>query len=162
MTPARDKDGTPSLDIEVRNTGERALDMTGSASLSGGPAGMRAGPFEVVQGTTLAPGNFGTVTVRFPRDLPNGPWKAEVHLASGLVKRTATSQVTFPEPGWAGTPTGSFSGGPGQLAGMSLAAGLVILTGLAIVAWPRRRSAVARLARGIRGLRPAAVVRRDG
>ncbi|MFE9656514.1 hypothetical protein [Micromonospora sp. NPDC006431] len=161
MTPLRGDDGVPTLGVTVRNTGERALDMTGSANLSDGPAGMHAGPFDIGQGTTLAPGTSSTVTIRFPRDLPNGPWRAEVHLQSGLVKKTATSQVTFPEPGQVGSshPTATGLNSPWLLGGMSLAAGLVILVGLAIVARPDRRAA---LVRALKGLRPATAARRDG
>ncbi|MCW3818166.1 hypothetical protein ONA91_27320 [Micromonospora sp. DR5-3] len=114
-----------------------------------------------MQGTTLAPGTSGTVTVRFPRDLPNGPWQAEVRLQSGLVKKTATSRVTFPEPGQVGTarPTDTGPDSPWLLGGMSLAAGLVILVGLAIVARPDRRRA---LGRALTALRPAASSRRTG
>ncbi|MFF3856451.1 hypothetical protein [Micromonospora sp. NPDC002575] len=147
MTPARDNDGIPTLGITVRNTGERALDITGSANLSDGPAGMHTGPFNVAQGATLAPGTSGTVTIRFPRDLPNGPWKAEVHLQSGLVRKTAASQVTFPPPGQVGASSRAFKANPWLLAGIPLGVGLVITAGLIMIVRPRHRAAVARLVR---------------
>ncbi|MBF9134337.1 hypothetical protein I0C86_36220 [Plantactinospora sp. S1510] len=136
VTPARDKQGQPSVAIEVANTGERALDMTGEVTLSEGPAGTRAGPFEVVKGTTLAPGVSGTVLVRFPRDLANGPWKIDVALASGMVKRSGSSKITFPNPGEVGESSNLFGplGTRWGLLGASLAVGLLLVVGLAVVA----------------------------
>ncbi|GAA2275352.1 MULTISPECIES: COG1361 family protein [Kitasatospora] len=144
LTPARAPHGQPSLSIHVRNTGGRALDMTGSVSLSEGPAGMRAGPFEVGHGTTLAPGEPGTVTVAFPNDLPNGPWKIDVNLASGLVSHTGTGHITFPDAGTAGHSSSLLSHLPAEwiLVGGPAAAGLAVLGGLAVPilrSWRRRR-----------------------
>ena len=70
LLPARDPRGEPSLAIRVSNTGGRALDLTGKVTLADGPAGMKAGPFEVVQGTTLAPHAVGRgVSRRFVHPL---------------------------------------------------------------------------------------------
>ncbi|MFU8855064.1 hypothetical protein ACNAW0_29475 [Micromonospora sp. SL1-18] len=102
ITPARATSGEPTATIAVTNTGGRALDMTGTAALSEGPAGMRAGPFDIAHGTTLAPGESGVVSVAFPADLPNGPWRVEATLESGTVKHTASGVITFPAPGRAG------------------------------------------------------------
>ncbi|WP_433530160.1 hypothetical protein ACQPYA_28870 [Micromonospora sp. CA-263727] len=102
VVPARDEQGRPSAAVTVRNTGGRALDMTGSATLSDGPGGVRAGPFDVVQGTTLAAGETGTVRVLFPTELANGPWRITLDLASGKVRRSASGTITFPEPGRTG------------------------------------------------------------
>ena len=144
LTPARDSQGQPSVAIQVTNTGERALDMTGEVTLSDGPAGSQAGPFAVVQGTTLAPGESGTVVVRFPRELPNGPWRIDVALASGMVKRTATGTVTFPDPGAVGRSSNLFAplGTRWGLIGVCLVAGLLILAALAITARRYRRRTV--------------------
>ncbi|WP_207919551.1 hypothetical protein [Micromonospora sp. KC207] len=105
VVPARDGGGRPSVDVTVRNTGGRALDMGGSATLSDGPGGIRAGPFDVVQGTTLAAGEAGTVRVIFPAELANGPWRIALELASGKVRRSASGTITFPDPGQAGRRT---------------------------------------------------------
>ncbi|KAB1944608.1 hypothetical protein F8271_08950 [Micromonospora sp. ALFpr18c] len=136
MLPARSPQGEPSVAIEVSNTGGRALDLTGRVSLSEGPAGSRAGPFDVVQGTTLAPGASGQVTVRFPNELANGPWKIQVNLESGLVKKDATRQIEFPAPGKVGKPGTLLSR---MAAGWNLAmtaAGLLVVAGLI---WLARR-----------------------
>lgn len=141
LLPARDVQRVPSLTIRVNNTGKRALDMGGSVSLSEGPAGTRAGPFDVVDGTTLAPGESGSVTVRFPRELPNGPWKIDVELESGMVRRTGSGRITFPEPGKVGESSTLFAPltTPWGILGTSLAAGLVIAGGLFVVARRARR-----------------------
>ena len=142
LTPARDPSGEPSVTIGVDNTGGRALDMGGKVSLSEGPAGMRAGPFDVAQGTTLAPGETGTVSVRFPRELPNGPWKIDVALESGMVRHSASGSVTFPKPGQVGRSSTLFSRltGPWGLIGTSLAVGLLIVGGLVLVIRRNRRA----------------------
>jgi hypothetical protein len=99
LTPERAPDGRPRLVAQVRNTGGRALDISGALSLSGGPGGLRAGPYAAMLGVTLAPGDVGPVTVLLDKRLPNGPWKADLTLRSGLVQRTVSATVTFPNTG---------------------------------------------------------------
>ncbi|MGX7669455.1 hypothetical protein [Plantactinospora sp. DSM 117369] len=145
VVPARDAQGVPSVGIRVENTGRRALDLGGTVSLSEGPAGTRAGPFDVIEGTTLAPGTSGTVGVRFPRELPNGPWKIDIELASGTVRQTGTGRITFPDPGEVGEPSSLFGPlrTPWGILGSSLVAGVVVAGGLFVVARRahRRRNA---------------------
>src|SRR5262249_55189261 len=74
-------------------------DLTGRLSLSDGPAGSRAGPFPVSEGITLPMSGTGSVTVKLPADVPNGPWVATVELASGRVRHTAKATITLPHPG---------------------------------------------------------------
>jgi hypothetical protein len=96
LTAARTADGQPEVLAEVHNTGKRALDLSGTLSLSDGPGSMNAGPFQVTRGTTLAPGDTEPVTTLLSRRLPDGPWKVHLTLVSGLVRRTATATLTFP------------------------------------------------------------------
>jgi hypothetical protein len=142
LVPARNGDDDPSVAITVTNTGGRALDITGTVGLSDGPAGQRAGPFDVVSGTTLGPGASGTVTVRLPRQLPNGPWKIQVNLESGLVKHSVIGEITFPERGHAGAAGKILSlvSGPWIVMGGSLGVGLATLAGLAFVSRRSRNS----------------------
>ncbi len=105
VVPARDPAGQPSVTVTVRNTGGRALDMGGSATLSDGPGGVRAGPFDVVEGTTLPVGGTGVVRMLFPAELSNGPWRITLDLVSGKVKQSATGTITFPDPGGTGRRT---------------------------------------------------------
>jgi hypothetical protein len=142
LTPARSMEGDPSLAVAVTNTGGRALDMTGSAELSEGPASQRAGPFRVTSTTTLAPDETGTLIVLFPRALPNGPWKVELTLESGLVHRAVTALITFPDPGQTGkrgTVMSRFTD-PWILAGGLLMTVLIILALFLITRRHRRKS----------------------
>ena len=93
VTPGRGDDGNPELSALVTNTGGRALDITGDLSLTGGPAGLSAGPFTVPNATTVAPGGTHTVVFAVPSVLPAGPWTAQVNLKSGLLERQATATV---------------------------------------------------------------------
>ncbi|MEV4824686.1 hypothetical protein [Micromonospora sp. NPDC049274] len=140
VRPARSPEGVPSVTVQVTNTGGRAIDLTGTVTLSDGPAGSRAGPFPVGQGVTLPPGGAGQVVARLPADLSNGPWKAEVHLESGLVKRSVTAQIRFPDPGQAGRKGTVVSRmlSPWTL-GATVAA-LLLITGLAVLLRRSRRS----------------------
>ncbi|WP_432901428.1 hypothetical protein ACQP1S_30600 [Micromonospora matsumotoense] len=110
FVPARDPDGVPSVAIGVDNTGQRALDLTGKVNLTEGPGGMEAGPFDIVEGTTLSPGDSGGVVVRLPKELPNGPWKIVADLESGMVKRSVTRSIEFPDRGKVGKPGTILSG----------------------------------------------------
>ncbi|GAB4103767.1 hypothetical protein AB0C50_11145 [Micromonospora taraxaci] len=140
ISPARSEAGEPSVTVQVRNTGGRALDLTGTVTLTDGPAGSRAGPFAVGQGVTLAPGASGQVVARFPVELPNGPWKAEVSLESGMVKGSATAQIRFPDAGQIGTKGSVVSRLTSAWAVGAAVAGLLLVTGLAVLARRSRRS----------------------
>ncbi|MFB9545501.1 hypothetical protein [Micromonospora sagamiensis] len=94
LVGGRDADGRATVTAEVRNTGQRALDLTGELALADGPGGLSAGP---VRTETVTLGLGGTATVRIPLDgrLPDGPWSATLALASGWTKRTVSGTVTF-------------------------------------------------------------------
>jgi hypothetical protein len=135
IIPVRDGEGDPSVDVHVANTGGRALDMTGWSTLHEGPGNTGAGPFDVVRGTTLAPGQDGTVAIRFPRTLPNGPWKIEITLTSGSVEHSVTARISFPDP--------EETGKPGTLLGVSwwvTVGAILLLLGLGALALLARRS----------------------
>ena len=95
VTGRRAPGGRPLLLARVHNTGGRAVDLGGTASLSGGPGGSMAGPFHEQQDVTLAPGQSGTVMFAPPRQLPSGPWHAKVTLVSGFTTRTVQAVVRF-------------------------------------------------------------------
>ncbi|MER7439328.1 hypothetical protein [Micromonospora avicenniae] len=94
LTGGRETDGTPFVKAEVRNTGQRALDLAGELWLSGGPGGLSAGPVKA-EAHTLPLDGSTTFRVLLDRRLPDGPWAAKLALASGWTKRTATGTVTF-------------------------------------------------------------------
>lgn len=117
ITPGRTPGGEPEVFARVRNTGGRAVDLSGSLTLSNGPGSLSAGPFDVAGDTTLAPGGVGSATVVLDKRLPNGPWHAHLDLGSGLLHRTADAVIKFPSAGvgppvvvQASTPTGPLSG----------------------------------------------------
>jgi hypothetical protein len=87
----------------VRNTGGRALDVSGTLRLRAGPGGLSAGPFPATLGTTLAIGDTEPVTILLDRRLPAGPWQARVTLHSGLIERNTQATITFPAAHQAGS-----------------------------------------------------------
>jgi hypothetical protein len=99
MKAFRTDKGLPAVSAEVKNTGGRALDMSGSLRLGNGPGGLQAGPFPAKLGTTLGVGQTEPVTVFLDKALPNGPWVARLDLQSGLIRRAATATITFPDKG---------------------------------------------------------------
>ena len=133
----------------VRNTGGRALDLSGSLELEGGPAGLRSGPFPAELGSTLPVGATGPVRVVIDARIPPGPWDTTITLHSGLIERRASASITFPDSG---------SGASVRVRGRSteswryLAAGLVALAaGAAAVRTvrSRRRARITRLLQGV-------------
>ena len=96
MAPGRNPDHLPTVTAVVRNTGGRALDLSGSLSLSDGPAGLSGGPFPAKLGTTLAIGDTEPVLITLDDQLPAGPWTAKLTLKSGVTSRTAQAILTFP------------------------------------------------------------------
>jgi hypothetical protein len=95
ITGSRTRGGAPLLTARVHNTGGRAVDLAGTASLTGGPGNTSAGPYRARQVVSLAPGQSGAITFLPARRLPSGPWRATVTLVSGLTVRKATATVRF-------------------------------------------------------------------
>jgi hypothetical protein len=96
VTAERAGDGRPVVVVRVRNSGGRALDLSGELRLSGGPGGLRAGPFPVQLGTTLGVGDSGFVRVPLDPAVPDGPWRVRITLRSGAAEERAGSTATFP------------------------------------------------------------------
>jgi hypothetical protein len=107
LTAKRSLDGRPIVLASVHNTGGRALDMNGTLRLSAGPGGLSAGPFRAALGTTLAIGQTEPVTIALDKQVPAGPWKAQITLRSGLLERNAQATITFPAVGSAPSATTS-------------------------------------------------------
>lgn len=99
LTPARTAEGEPMVTATVRNTGGRALDVTGTLTMSNGPGGLSAGPFPAELNTTLALGDTKNVTIILDDRLPAGPWDAVVALESGFTEGRGEATITFPEAG---------------------------------------------------------------
>ena len=99
LTATRSDAGQPTVLAVVRNTGGRALDLVGELTLTGGPGGLSAGPFPAVLGTTVGIGDDETVTIVLDEQIPAGPWNAQLTLRSGLLERSVSASITFPEAG---------------------------------------------------------------
>ncbi|MBD8506885.1 hypothetical protein HT102_10330 [Hoyosella sp. G463] len=98
MTPRRTAEGVAELVVDIDNTGGRAVDITGSLDLTEGPGGIRLDTVRSNQ-VTVPAGEPGQAVFALSETLPNGPWQANVTLASGLLERTTSAQVTFPDTG---------------------------------------------------------------
>ena len=140
LAATRDADGLPAVVAQVRNTGGRALDLSGSLTLAEGPGGLSAGPFPATLGVTLAPGDVSPVTVVLDRQIPNGPWKAALTLKSGLLEKTTKATLTVPATeGTSEVVLASTSSGfPWLLVIIGALLGLAVLFLLALVLRHRR------------------------
>jgi hypothetical protein len=96
ITAARDGHSLPMVQASIHNTGGRALDLSGTLSLSDGPGGLSAGPFPLTLGTTVGIGQTERAIVSLDRQIPDGPWRSTLTVHSGLTKRTARATLTFP------------------------------------------------------------------
>jgi len=95
VTGTKLKDGRPVIVAHVDNTGERAIDLSGTASLTGGPGGASAGPYTEQAIMTFAPGQSGNITFLAGNGLSDGPWQASVSLVSGFTKATLVATIDF-------------------------------------------------------------------
>jgi hypothetical protein len=124
VTGSRSAKGQPSLVVHMDNTGGRAVDLSGTAGLTGGPGGSSAGPFRSQQVVTLAPGQSGNMTFAPPKSLPDGPWRAKVTLVSGITTSVATGTVQFGAVSAAGIHLSLMAWGGLVLGGVALLGGL--------------------------------------
>jgi hypothetical protein len=139
LTAGRDINGQPTVTASTRNTGGRALDLTGQLRLTHGPGGLAAGPFPASSGNTVGINQTHQVTVPLDAQVPNGPWQATLTMTSGLLKRSAHATLTFPTEAGTTAPEETPSGAvPRWLIG---AATLLLLVALAwmLIVWRRRR-----------------------
>jgi hypothetical protein len=143
LSASRLADGRPVVTAEVRNTGGRALDMSGDLLLSDGPAGLNAGPFPAELGRTLAIGSSQPVRVVLDPETPAGPWQARLTLRSGRIEKAVTGTITFPDVGEqpedVAFERADERKGPAALVASLLL--LLVLLGLLWWLWRRRRRA---------------------
>lgn len=92
-TASKTANGTHLISVPIDNTGGRAVDVRGSVSLSSGPGGLQAGPFNPQAMDTLAPGQTHPVMFALSSKLPDGPWQATFTFKSDLI--TKTEKVTL-------------------------------------------------------------------
>ena len=140
----RDGEGNPLVAASVRNTGGRALDLSGQLKLTNGPGGLSAGPFEAKLGTTLGIGQTEPVLVPLDRAIPAGPWEAHILLRSGTTEREATAKITFPAVAGSSQPvaTRAPAGGGSRL--LPVLAAIAALMIAALLTFRLSRRAVTR------------------
>jgi outer membrane biosynthesis protein TonB len=146
LTAERDAQRRPVVKATVRNTGGRALDLSGDLTLKDGPGGLTTGPVAARLGTTLAIGATAPVTIELDPQLPDGPWLARIELRSSNTVRAAEARITFPSgAGAVGAPVQATpvakpsSPSWAVLAGIGL--GVALLAVLLVLLLRRRRSA---------------------
>jgi hypothetical protein len=139
LVAQRGKDGTPRIVARLRNTGGRALDMTGSLRLTNGPGGLSAGPFPASLGSTLGLGQTGSVTVPLDKQIPDGPWDAKLSLRSGILERSASASIRFPRNEGASKPVRLDPPSSGLFGKLLVVLGVLFLLGLILWFFLRRR-----------------------
>ncbi len=96
LTAKRSSSGQSLVVARIHNSGKRTIAVSGNLTLSNGPGGVRAGPFAARLVMPLTPGSTRAVTVRLDKQLPRGPWRAQLRLKSRLIQRVAVATLTFP------------------------------------------------------------------
>ncbi|MEN3615642.1 hypothetical protein AAH979_39875 [Plantactinospora sp. ZYX-F-223] len=129
--------GVPVVVAQVRNTGTRALDPHGTLRLSTAANPATLGPFTALGGVTIAPESSGSMTVPLHGRLPNGPWTAELAVASGTVSRESTATLSLPEPPPGSITTAEDDGPPLVL--LLVSAGVLLGVLLVLGLWLRQR-----------------------
>ena len=148
MTGIRDQNKVPVVQAKVHNTGERAIDLTGSLTLAGGPAGLSAGPFKIPLGNTVGIGQTQPIVVPLDPQLPDGPWRVKITITSGVTTRNAEATLTFPPVTGAGPEVAVDDGGglPWQAIAAAALAVILVLALLGYL-WVRLRRRYAVLPR---------------
>jgi hypothetical protein len=95
ITGRRTASGQSDVVAHVKNTGGRAVDLTGTVRLADGPGNSSSGPFRARKIATLAPGQSWNMVFPLPRSLPEGSWRATVSLVSGITQASGAATVRF-------------------------------------------------------------------
>jgi hypothetical protein len=96
LAAGRLTNGSALVTAKVRNIGLAAIDISGTLTLSKGPAGLSAGPFPVTLGTMLAPDHSVLERMALGGQIPRGPWRADLALSSNGTRRNSIDTLTFP------------------------------------------------------------------
>ena len=94
ITGTRSARGQLLVLAQVHNTGGQAIDASGTLKLTDGPGGLTAGPYQET-GVTLAPGQSEPIKVALSKQVPDGPWRAQINMTSGLTDRSAEATIDF-------------------------------------------------------------------
>jgi hypothetical protein len=96
LVAGRTPSGRSFLATRVRDSGGGTLDLNGAVTLSRGPGGLRAGPFDAKLGALLSPGSSEAVSVTLGAGFPRGPWRADLTVKSGTLSRSTVDMIMFP------------------------------------------------------------------
>jgi len=99
LTASRSADGNAVVSAQLHNTGGRAIDASGSLTLTSTTGSINAGPYDATLGTTIAPGDTEPVTIEITDDVAAGPWLARIEVTSGTLTEVFEAEVTFPDSG---------------------------------------------------------------
>jgi hypothetical protein len=141
LTGQRDPHGHPLVRALVHNTGGRAVDLSGTLTMSSVTGQLTAGPYSAQLGATLAPGQSEPVWFVLTSQITDGPWNATVTLHSGLTQQAYRALITFPRSPGTAPPAAAHpaSGGYGVVTILASAILIVLLAALAVLFIYRRR-----------------------
>jgi hypothetical protein len=139
LTGQRNSGGHPLVRAEVHNTGGRAVDLTGTLTMSSVTGQLTAGPYSAQLRATLAPGQSEPVWFVLTSQVTNGPWNATVTLHSGLTQQAFRAQITFPRNPGAAPPAPAHRSSGGLNLVMILAGAILIALLAALIITYRRR-----------------------
>ncbi|WP_256820412.1 hypothetical protein [Dietzia sp. Die43] len=141
LLPIRLAAGSVAIKAILENTGERAVEVSGTLDLTNGPGGLSV-PAIDSGGRTIPPGSTGELIIEVPESstFPAGPWSADVTLDSGYGKETASAEVSFPDQG-EGEPV-DVTGGLSWTVWGAVGLGALLVVAL-LALWRRRGSSSA-------------------
>lgn len=134
LTAGRWASGDPVVVADVRNTGQRTLDINGSLALSRGPGGVRTGLLPVTLAAPLGPGGSERVTVQLDKHAPGA---RRCGSEADSLDAPPPTTITFPSGATAAT---------GPPMALLVTTGLLVLLavaalGLLVIRRPNSRSA---------------------
>jgi hypothetical protein len=129
----------PVVSAQVTNTGQRAVDVSGSLTMSSADDAIRAGPFNVDNTVTLLPGKAAPATVTLDRALPDGHWNVTLKLTSGTITHSISGRITLGgSPSFTPQKAKSHSGWTSTIAIIGYVAAGIVLAALAFAGFVLR------------------------
>lgn len=132
LSVRRSSSGRPIVSSTVQNTGQRAIDVSGSLTLRYRNGSVTAGPYGLERNLTIPSGSSGDVSVTTPR-LPSGDWRASLKVTADTVSHTQSGTVVIGPrlrmilPSSSGTSTTPYLVGGVVLAVLVLGGGAMVL-----------------------------------
>jgi uncharacterized membrane protein len=95
LSVARSSGGRLVISSSVDNTGQRAIDGSGTLSLRYVSGPVTAGPYPLDRNPTILPHSTGAISVTVPSQLPPGDWQASLTVTADTVTHTETGTVAI-------------------------------------------------------------------